>query len=82
MSFERIFYILGIEKSNLEEVAEVMFEIGEWPWELMIYLLYVLKNNIDVVDEQMFQGVDRPCEIIFCILGIEIIYMKEIACVV
>jgi hypothetical protein len=29
--FERIFYILSIEKSDLNEVAEMMFQVGEWP---------------------------------------------------
>jgi hypothetical protein len=29
--FERILYILGIEKSVLDYVAEVMFLVGEWP---------------------------------------------------
>jgi hypothetical protein len=29
--FERIFNILGIHKSDLDEVAEVMILIGEWP---------------------------------------------------
>jgi hypothetical protein len=30
------FCILGIEKRDLDEVAEVMFQVGVWPWELII----------------------------------------------
>jgi hypothetical protein len=29
--FEHIFYILDIQKSDLDEVADVMYKIGEWP---------------------------------------------------
>jgi hypothetical protein len=68
---ERIFYILGTEKSDLDEVAEVMFLVAEWSLELIICLLYVLKNDFCEVDETMLQGVERPCQRIFCILGIK-----------
>jgi hypothetical protein len=29
--FERIFYIQGIQKNDLDEFVEVMFKVGEWP---------------------------------------------------
>jgi hypothetical protein len=29
--FECIFHILGIQKSDFDEVVEVMIEVGEWP---------------------------------------------------
>jgi hypothetical protein len=29
-TFERIFYILCIQKSILDDVAEVMFSVGQW----------------------------------------------------
>jgi hypothetical protein len=61
---ELIFFILTIQKSDLEELAEVMFQVGEWPWELLICLSDALEN-IGEVDEAMFQGVERPCELIF-----------------
>jgi hypothetical protein len=32
--FDRIFYILDIQKSDWDEVAEVLFYVGEWAWEL------------------------------------------------
>jgi hypothetical protein len=48
-----------------------MFEVGEWPWELIVCLLDVLKNVFDEVDEEMFQGVENQCELIFSILGIK-----------
>jgi hypothetical protein len=54
----------------LDEVAKVMFQVGEWHWEL-ICLLDVLKYDFSEVDEAMFLGVERPCELIFCILGIQ-----------
>jgi hypothetical protein len=40
--FEWIFYILGIHKNDLDEVAIVMFEVGECSWELIICPLDVL----------------------------------------
>jgi hypothetical protein len=55
----------------LDYVAEVMFLVGEWPWELKISLFVVLKNDFSEVEEAKFQGVERPYEIIFCILWIE-----------
>jgi hypothetical protein len=61
----------GHRKSDLDEVADVMFQVGEWHWELIICLLDVLKCDIGEVDEAIFQGVERPREIIFCILGIQ-----------
>jgi hypothetical protein len=64
------FCILGNQKSDLDEVAEVMFQVGEWLSELIIRLLGVLKCDFGEVDEAIFEGVKRPCELIFCIQGI------------
>jgi hypothetical protein len=69
--FERIFYILGIEKSDLDEIAKVMFQVDEWTRDLIICPLDVLKKDFGEVVEAMFQGVERPCELIFCVLVIE-----------
>jgi hypothetical protein len=55
----------------LDEVAEVIFQVGEWPREIIICLLDDLKNYIVEDDEAMFQGVERPSELIFCILAIQ-----------
>jgi hypothetical protein len=54
----------------MDEFAEVMFQEGEWHWELMNYLLDFLKCDFGEVDEVIFQGVERPCEQIYCILDI------------
>jgi hypothetical protein len=59
------------KKSDLYEVAEVKFWVGECPFELITFLLDVLKNDFVEVDEEIFRGVERPYELIFCILGIE-----------
>jgi hypothetical protein len=54
----------------LDEFVEVMFKVGEWPWELNLPSAR-LKNDYGEVDEEIFQGVERQCEVIFCIMGIE-----------
>jgi hypothetical protein len=64
---ELIFCILGIQKSDLDEV-EVMFQVGEWSRELIICLLDVLKCDFGEV-ELTFQGDKRPCELILYLLG-------------
>jgi hypothetical protein len=56
----------------LDEVAEVIFVVGEWPCEIIICFLYVLKCDFGLFDEAMFEGVERICEFFFCILGIQI----------
>jgi hypothetical protein len=61
--FVGIFSTLCSQKSDLDEVSKVMFEVGEWPWELNIYPPDVLKNVFSEFDEAMFQGVKRPCEL-------------------
>jgi hypothetical protein len=48
--------ILGIKKSDLDERAEVIFEVGEWLRELIICLLDVLKKTGEV-DEATFHRV-------------------------
>jgi hypothetical protein len=55
MQFQCFFHILGIQKSDLDEVAKMMFQVGEWPWELIICPLDVLKNDFCEIDEEMFQ---------------------------
>jgi hypothetical protein len=62
---------MGVHKYDLGEVAEVMFEVGKWPWEHIIWLLDVFKYVFCEVNEAMLQGVERPCELILCILGME-----------
>jgi hypothetical protein len=49
----------------MHEVAEVMFQVGECPLELIIWLLDVLNCDFGEVDEAMFQVVEMPCELIF-----------------
>jgi hypothetical protein len=51
---ELIFCILVIQKSDLDEVAEVMFQISNWPLERIICLLDILKCDFGDVDESMF----------------------------
>jgi hypothetical protein len=63
--FERFFYILGIPKIDLYELAEVKFYVGEWPCELIICCLIVLKDGFVDVDKVIFRGVERPYELIF-----------------
>jgi hypothetical protein len=41
----------------LNDVAEVMFLVGEWPKELVISILNISINNFGEVDESIFQGV-------------------------
>jgi hypothetical protein len=67
------------QKSYLDEVAEVMFHVGEWPWELIICLLDVLKWDFGESDEAVFRGDQRPCEIIIWILGIKKSDWDEVA---
>jgi hypothetical protein len=67
---EHIFGFLGIQEISLDEAADMMFKVGEWPYKLIICLLNLLKNNFREVDEAIFEGVERSCEIIFYILGI------------
>jgi hypothetical protein len=55
--FERIFFILGIQRSYFNDVAEVMFLVGEWPRELVISILDISINDFDDVDEAIFQSV-------------------------
>jgi hypothetical protein len=48
-----------------------MFEVGEWPWELIICLLNFLKCDFGDFVEAIFHDVDRPFESIFYILGFQ-----------
>jgi hypothetical protein len=79
-ALELIFCVLGIEKSDLDEFAYVMFQIGQWPYQLTICLL-LLKINFADFDEAMFHDVERAFERIFYILGIEKSYLDEVAVV-
>jgi hypothetical protein len=58
--------------SDLDEVVEVIFEVGELHWEIVTCLLDVLKCDFVELDERILQDVERPCELIFRILGIQI----------
>jgi hypothetical protein len=61
----------ALNKSDLDEVADVLFSVGEMSRDLIICRLEVLKNDFGEVYEAMFQGFERPCELIFCIQVIE-----------
>jgi hypothetical protein len=43
----------------MDELAEVMFQIGVWPLELIICLLDVLKSDFGEVDKMMIQDFKR-----------------------
>jgi hypothetical protein len=77
--YKLIFCILRIQKSEIDEVAEVMFQVGEWLREQIICFLDVLKCDFDYVDEAMIEGVARPCELIFGILRIHKSFSEEVA---
>jgi hypothetical protein len=49
----------------LDEIAEVMFQEGECPCELILCLLVVLQNDFGDVDEAMFHDVIITLELIF-----------------
>jgi hypothetical protein len=57
----------------------VIFQIGEWAWDLIICLLNDLKVDLGDVDEAMFHDVDRPFEYIFYIPGIQKSDLDEVA---
>jgi hypothetical protein len=44
----------GFEKIDLDEDAKVMFQLGEWTWELITFQLYVSKDVFGKVDAAMF----------------------------
>jgi hypothetical protein len=56
-----------------------MFEVGEWPWELIICLQDVLRNDFCEVDEVMFRGVEGLFGLIFYILCFEKSNVDEVA---
>jgi hypothetical protein len=68
---EHILCILGIQKSGMDEFAELMIQVGEWPREIIIRILDVLKCDFGEVVEALFEDVETPSELIFCILGIQ-----------
>jgi hypothetical protein len=47
-------------KNDLDDVAEEVFELGEWFCEEIICLLDVSKCDFRDVDEAMFQVVVKP----------------------
>jgi hypothetical protein len=77
--FERIFYIFGIQITNLYEVAEVVYKVDVWSWKLIICLPEIIKKNFPEVDEAINHGVYRPYELVFCFLGIEKIVLDEVS---
>jgi hypothetical protein len=60
--YELVFSILYIEKSDLYEVAEVLFYLEEWFWKLIICLPVVLENDVKV-HEATVQGMGKPYEV-------------------
>jgi hypothetical protein len=58
-----------MEKSDLDEVAYVMCQVGEWPIKFIICRQDVLRCDFGDVDEAMFHDDERPFERIFYILG-------------
>jgi hypothetical protein len=44
----------------MDVVAEVMFQVGKLPLEIIICPLDVVKCNFGKVDEAMFQVVEKP----------------------
>jgi hypothetical protein len=59
-----------VSKNNLDEFAKFMFQVGEWPWEIIICLLDVVKCNFGEVHESMVQMFEKHWELIFCLLDI------------
>jgi hypothetical protein len=49
----------------------MMFQVGDWPLNLIICLLHVSKNDFDEVDVAKFLGVERPFENILWFLNVE-----------
>jgi hypothetical protein len=61
---EIIFYLQGIQLSDLREVAKVLFQVGEGPWGLIFCLLDVLRNDFGEGVEAIFKFDERPSELI------------------
>jgi hypothetical protein len=59
--------------------AKVMFQVSEWPWELIICFLGVLKKVFGENEEATFKGVERPYEHIFFILSTEKSVFRDVA---
>jgi hypothetical protein len=59
--YESIYNVLGIQRSNLDEIAEVVLS-RRMPLRITMCLLDVLKNDFNEVVETMFQGVERQSE--------------------
>jgi hypothetical protein len=68
--FERIFFILGIEKTIWRNLLK-WFQVAEWHWELIICLVNVLKCDFGDDNEKMFHDVERKFERFFFILRIQ-----------
>jgi hypothetical protein len=51
---ELILCILLIKKNEFDEIASLMFYVGEWKSELIICLLEVLKNDFGEVHGVIF----------------------------
>jgi hypothetical protein len=55
-----------------------MFELGEWPLEIISCLLTILKIYLGEVVEAKIHGVESPCKFNFYILGIVKIQMHTV----
>jgi hypothetical protein len=73
------FLHIGHPKSALDEVAEVMFWVGECPWDFIICLLEVLRFDFGEVVKALFKGDERMCHLIFCFPGIQKSNLNEVA---
>jgi hypothetical protein len=67
--------------SKKSDLDEVVFQVGEWPSEVIICLLVVLKCVFGEVDEASFLGVERACKVIFFLMGIQKSDLDEVAVV-
>jgi hypothetical protein len=54
---EHIFYPLGIQKCDFDEVEEAMIQVVEWPSEHNICIIVIAKCVFGEVDKAIFQVV-------------------------
>jgi hypothetical protein len=76
--FERIFYILGMQKKKNLSIPRKW--LSRWKSLITHHLLLgVLKNDFGDVDEAIFHGVERPKVLTLCFLRIEKSNLYEFA---
>jgi hypothetical protein len=54
-----MFCLLVIQKCDLDEVGDSMFQVVEFPWKLIICLLDVAKFDFAKFDKAIFQVVEK-----------------------